>query len=157
MGVYHADGVTPGTPEDLPLTRATVKGDIVVNEEWFVTRKDGTLVPILCNAAPIRDAEGNVVGGVIGWQDITERKRIEEEVSKSRDELEMRVEERTEALRRQADLLELAHNAILVRDLESRITFWNHGAEQVYGWTKAEALGNVTHTFLKTRSPMSLG
>jgi hypothetical protein len=53
-GIYHANGVTPGTPEELPLTRATVKGEVVRNEEWIVTRKDGTLVPILCNAAPIR-------------------------------------------------------------------------------------------------------
>lgn len=53
-GIYHANGVTSGTPEELPLTRATVKGEVVRNEEWIVTRKDGTLVPILCNAAPIR-------------------------------------------------------------------------------------------------------
>ena len=68
----------------------------------------------------------------------------------SHDELELRVQERTEAVRRQADLLELAHSAIFVRDLESRITFWNARAEELYGWTKAEALGNVTHTLLKT-------
>jgi signal transduction histidine kinase len=97
-GIYRADGVTPGIPEDLPLTRATVKGEIVRNEEWIVTRKDGTLVPILCNAAPIRDKDGNVIGGVIGWQDITERRQAEEELRKAHDQLERRVEERTEEL-----------------------------------------------------------
>ena len=79
---------------------------------------------------------------------------MEEELRRSHDELELRVQERTEAIRRQADLLELAHNAIFVRDLESRITFWNARAEEVYGWTKAEALGNVTHTLLKTQFPV---
>ena len=86
--------------------------------------------------------------------DMIEHTRAKEALRRSHDELELRVRERTEALRRQADLLELAHNAIIARDLESRITFWNHGAERVYGWTKAEALGNITHTFLKTRFPV---
>src|SRR5208283_5503167 len=78
----------------------------------------------------------------------------EEVLQKAHDELEQGVRERTEALRRQADLLELAYNAIFVRDLESRITFWNHRAEELYGWTRAEALGNVTHAFLKTQFPV---
>jgi PAS domain S-box-containing protein len=68
--------------------------------------------------------------------DITERKRAEE------------------ALKRQANLLELAHCAIFVRDLENRITFWNHRAEEVYGWTKPEAMGNAIHAFLKARFPV---
>ena len=74
-GIWHADGVTPGTPDELPLTRATTKGEIVRNEEWIVTRNDGTLVPILCNAAPILDEEGKVVGGIIGWSDVTEQRK----------------------------------------------------------------------------------
>jgi PAS domain S-box-containing protein len=98
--------------------------------------------------------EGRAVRLIGTVEDITERKWMEEELRKSRDELELRVQERTEAIRRQADLLELAHNAILVRDLENRITFWNHGAEELYGWTRHEALGNVTHVFLKTRFPV---
>jgi PAS domain S-box-containing protein len=75
-------------------------------------------------------------------------------IKKANEELELRVQERTESLRRQAELLELAHSAIFVRDMESRITFWNARAEEVYGWTKTEALGNITHGFLKTRFPV---
>lgn len=44
-------------------------------------------------------------------------------------------------LREQASLLDKAHDAILVRDLENRILFWNHGAERLYGWSAAEAIG----------------
>jgi len=87
------------------------------------------------------------------FHNITERKHAEEALREAHDELEQRVLERTGALARQAELLELAHGAILVRDLENRITFWNRGAEEVYGWTKAEALGNVAHAFLHTRFP----
>lgn len=86
-GIYRADGVTPGTPDELPLSRATMKGEIVKNEEWFVTRKDGTLIPILCNAAPILDKNGKVYGGVIGWQDIGELKRIQREMQHRNEEL----------------------------------------------------------------------
>jgi len=59
-------------------------------------------------------------------------------------------------IRAQAELLEVAHDAILVRDPESRITYWNHGAEETYGWKREEALGNVTHSFLQTQFPISL-
>ncbi|MGD0233531.1 MAG: ATP-binding protein [Syntrophorhabdales bacterium] len=88
------------------------------------------------------------------FNDITEVKRAEKVLQKAHDELEQRVRERTESLRRQAELIELSHEAIFVRDLDSRIVFWNSGAEETYGWTKAEAVGNITHAFLKTQFPV---
>jgi PAS domain S-box-containing protein len=64
---------------------------------------------------------------------------------------------RNQALRRQAELLELAHDAILVHDMNTgKITFWNHGAEEVYGWAAAEAVGRVSHDLLKTQFPVPL-
>jgi len=56
-------------------------------------------------------------------------------------------------LTEQARILDLAPIAVLVRDLESRITYWNRGAEQIYGWTGAEARGRITHTLLQTTFP----
>jgi PAS domain S-box-containing protein len=58
-----------------------------------------------------------------------------------------------EALRRQAELLELAHDAIIVRDLDNRIVFWNSGAEKTYGWGKAEAQGQNPHELLHSEFP----
>lgn len=55
----------------------------------------------------------------------------------------------------QASLIELAYDAIIVRDPASRIVSWNRGAEQLYGWTAQEALGNITHELLQTRFPVS--
>jgi PAS domain S-box-containing protein len=50
--------------------------------------------------------------------------------------------------REQAALLDKAQDAILVRDLEHRITYWNKSAERLYGWTAAEALGKNVRTLL---------
>ncbi|MBD0373832.1 MAG: sigma 54-interacting transcriptional regulator, partial [Pyrinomonadaceae bacterium] len=72
-------------------------------------------------------------------------------------ELEIAERERAEQkLREQAELLELAHDAIIVRDINSVITFWNQGAEQTYGYARSEAIGQMTHTFLDTHFPVSL-
>lgn len=57
------------------------------------------------------------------------------------------------ALQRQVQLLELAHDAILFRDTEGRITFWNTSAEQIYQFGKERALGQVSHELLKTEFP----
>jgi PAS domain S-box-containing protein len=58
-----------------------------------------------------------------------------------------------EAMTRQAGLLELAHDAIIVRTLTGDIRYWNQGAETLYGWTKDQALGRLTHELLRTIFP----
>jgi PAS domain S-box-containing protein len=60
-----------------------------------------------------------------------------------------------EEIRKQAALLDLAHDAIIVREPDSKIVFWSRGAEDTYGWQKEKALGQVTHVLLKTKFPVS--
>lgn len=55
----------------------------------------------------------------------------------------------------QAQLIELAHDGIIVRDSASTILYWNRGAEQLYGWSAQEAIGQVTHSLLQTDFPVS--
>ena len=55
---------------------------------------------------------------------------------------------------RQAQLLDLTHDTVLVRDPRDVIIFWNRGAEQLYGWSRDEAVGTVTHNLLRTVFPM---
>jgi len=69
------------------------------------------------------------------FEDVTERKEAEGQ------------------LREQAALLELA--PVLVRDPNNRIVLWTHGAKHLYGFSKAEALGRVSHELLQTQFPDS--
>jgi PAS domain S-box-containing protein len=82
------------------------------------------------------------------------------ELEKLNNELERRVAERTEELRQRedqfrtrAELIELATDAIMVRDQNDRIQFWNTGAENLYGWKREDALGRELHTLLHTAFP----
>ena len=97
----------------------------------------------------------------IGWLTVSLR-RAEESLVRARDQFEVKVQERTAELRRsnerlgaQAALLSLAHDAVLVRDPESRVVFWNPGAEETYGWTAEQAMGRVIHDLLQTKFPVS--
>ena len=56
-------------------------------------------------------------------------------------------------LAEQARLLDLSTDAIIVRDMQNTIIFWNQGAEEIYGWTRAEALGKVKAELLHTHFP----
>lgn len=70
-------------------------------------------------------------------------------------QLEQRAIERTEELRVRAELLDLASEAIITRNIGGAITYWNEGAENLYGWRREEALGKDIHTLLCTIFPAS--
>jgi PAS domain S-box-containing protein len=71
-------------------------------------------------------------------EEILERRKIEAEVYK------------------QASLLDLTHDSVFVRDLNDVITYWNRGSEQRYGWSRTEAVGQVSHELMRTAFPAPL-
>jgi PAS domain S-box-containing protein len=75
-GLTLPDGTRP-RPQDLPLYRAA-HGERVRNVELLVQRPNGSRLPVLIDAAPVRDSHGRLIGAVTCWRDITERKRVED-------------------------------------------------------------------------------
>lgn len=80
LNIFHSDDVTPAIPEELPLYRAIQKGEVVINEEWIARRSTGEKITVLISASPIQDRNGTIIGSVAVWRDITEQKRIQEEI-----------------------------------------------------------------------------
>jgi PAS domain-containing protein len=107
--------------------RAIEEGHALEFEEYGPV-KDGRLITWLTTKFPLQNSQGNIYGVAGISVDISDRKEATEA-------LERQVQERTKTLSRQAELIELAHNAILVRDMKNKITYWNHGAEEMYGFT----------------------
>jgi len=80
------------------------------------------------------------------------RHRFEGQLLQARDELQIEVLERTQ----QASLLNLTHDTIFVRDMSDVITYWNRGAEELYGWSPEEAIKKSSHELLRTVFPLPL-
>src|SRR5271157_5909933 len=76
----------------------------------------------------------------------TIRRRVDEDLRRTRDKLKVEVEERS-------SLLDLTYDAIFVRDMNAIITYWNRGAEEFYGFTRQEAIGKRPGELLRTVFP----
>ena len=99
------------------------------HENFWVTQTGNRRLIAWSNTA-LLDANGEVEYVIGTGIDITERTESEAQIAE------------------QADLLDKARDAILVRDLEGRLLFWNKGAERMYGWTREEVLGRFAGDFL---------
>ncbi|MGB8537246.1 MAG: response regulator [Acidobacteriaceae bacterium] len=106
--------------------------------EFKRTGKNGREVWVSASYNPIFDKNGVVTKVVKFASDITSRKQAEEE------------------LRKKANLLDLSHDTIMMRDLSGKILFWNKGAEEMYGYSKEQALSSNSYTLLGTVFPKPL-
>jgi len=88
---------------------------------------------------------------LVAWFSIV-RRRVERALVQARDDLQAEVAERTQ----QASLLNLTHDSIFVRDMNFAITYWNLGAQELYGWTAEEAIGKHSQQLLRTVFPAAM-
>jgi len=104
----------------------------------------------IVSASPLYNSAEELMGSVHVARNINERKKAEEALKEAHDNLEEQVNERTSKLKKQADLIDLTHDAIFVRNLDDEIIFWNKGAEEMYGWKEESALGINPNELLNT-------
>jgi two-component system, NtrC family, sensor kinase len=94
--------------------------------------------------------------GAVDYISVPVVPELRRELERLNQELEQRVADRTEQLSERADLLDLATDAIMVRDMNGVVRFWNSGAETLYGWKREEIVGRKLHEMLATKFPVSL-
>jgi PAS domain S-box-containing protein len=124
--------------EEAKIVEKLRRGERLDHFETVRVRKDGTLLDLSLTISPVKDAAGRVVGASKVARDITERKQAEQ------------------ALAERARLLDLSNDAILVRDGVDRIKYWNQSASELYGYSRDEAVGRVSHELLRTEFPEPL-
>ena len=112
------------------LRRAVEEGGESWSDQYRFLRGDETYAWVEDRGMVLRDGEGRTLRMIGGITDAT-----------ARVEAQRRIQE-------QAELLDLAQDAILVRDLDGKLEFWNAGAERIYGWTREEALGRSVEELL---------
>ena len=122
--------------ENNPLLQSARTGQQLGSLELEIRRPHGDPAYLLASASPLFDHTGKVRGSVGAFIDVTGRKHLED------------------LLRERAELLELATEAIMVRDLNGVLRYWNAGAEALYGWRREEIIGKSIHSILQTRFPM---
>jgi PAS domain S-box-containing protein len=152
-------------PEDrervLATFQETLRDGGKYRVEYRQLGENGELKWIEARGKAICDDAGRPARMVGIFTDVTAHKSAEEDLREVHEELEARVGERTfelaqlnEVLSEKVRLLEIAHDGIIVRSVNSSILFWNQGAELMYGWRAEEAAGKTVHALLKTRFPV---
>jgi len=121
--------------------RVMSSGQEKLNYEEPQTTPDGGQIYLRTSKIPLRDADGGVYGILGCYEDITEKKKAEQELRQHREHLEELVKQRTQEVQLQAQIIDQIHDSVVSTDLDGVVTSWNKGAERLFQYTAAEAIG----------------
>ena len=134
--------------EESLLLEKLNSGEIVQHYDTFRQHKDGRLIDVSLTISPIRDETGKIVGASKIARDIRDRKQAEAALLQLNQELEAKVEERTQALWEvnslQRAILDGADYAFISTDLNGVIQTFNKAAERMLGYSASELIGQFT-------------
>ena len=123
-----------------PVTQTIRTGKATHSDQSDCQRADGSSFPVEYWAHAMR-RDNTIVGAVVTFIDITERKRTENEIKQHRENLEDMVAQRTATVKDQAHILNQIHDSVVATDLDGMVTSWNRGAERLFGYEALEAIG----------------
>ena len=135
--LFHPHGDKEGCP--VYLARKEHRDTRIVQEADHPANRTGK--PVEITTRVIRNQEGEAQSILVVTHDLSRRREIEDELKRHRDHLEEQVAERTAALRKQARIMDLINDSVVGTDLSGNITFWNRGAESMFGYRAEEVMG----------------
>ena len=124
------DVVADVHPEDRETLRSSLRETLRTGAnnrvDFRLRRADKSIRHLEAQNSVVRNSSGAINQVLVVARDVTERRAAQERIA------------------RQAELLDRAQDAILMRDMDDRITYWNRSAARIYGWSPDEAIGRET-------------
>lgn len=134
---FKTDG-QPFDPEELPLSKAVLKGETSENVSVIIRRPDGEERWVLANAAPVRNQQDEIVAGIVVFPDVTNLRRAEEALG--------------ESVKRYRTLFENANDAIFIME-EDRFIECNNKTLEMFGCTREQIIGQPPYRFSPETQP----
>jgi len=124
--VFHPDG-TPYKSDEMPVIRAISAGERVSGEEMIIKDKQGQRVPVIANAAPIRNDQGQITAGIVVFTDISDQKKALQALQESENRFK--------------DVFETTQEGIAYATIGGKLIMMNNALEIITGVSRSELIG----------------
>ncbi len=124
--IFHPDG-TPYKGDEMPVIRAISAGERVSGEEMIIEDKQGQRVPVIANAAPIRNDQGQITAGIVVFTDISDQKKALQALQESESRFK--------------DIFETTQEGVAYATIGGKLIMMNNALEKITGVSRSELIG----------------